>query len=203
MSSRDFGGFGGEGFDFEHRPEVDAWLRDRATDAPTAATRFEWLDGDQVALPPVTAAHAACTNRLAALFQEVLGATAIVSVQNPVLLDESSRPCPDVALLVPREDGYRETFPTVADIIVLVEVADSTFGLTHTRGRKASLYARCGITECWIVDLVSAQVLVHRTPASGGYRDIRNLRGEAMLAPVGRPEALLSAGAVLGPAGTA
>lgn len=193
-----FGGFGSEGYEFETRPEVEAWLRDRAEPAPVAPTRFEVLDGDQVALPAVTVAHAACTTRLTRMFTEALGDLATVSVQNPVALDESSMPRPDVAVLTPRPHAYQDRHPSVEDVLLLVEVADSSFGLTHARGRKASLYARHGILECWIVDLRSRQVLVHRSPASGGYRDIRNIQAGSTVTSVGLPGITFQAGEILG-----
>jgi Uma2 family endonuclease len=193
-----FGGFGGEGYEFESRPEVDAWLRDRATDAPAAPTRFEVLDGDRIALPPVSQAHAACTTRLTHILTDALGDLATVSVQNPISLDQSSQPCPDIAVLVRRSHGYQDRFAAVEDILLLVEVADSSFELTHDRGRKSSLYAHHGITECWIVDLQSGQILVHRSPASGGYRDIRHIRPGSTIASVGLPDYTFSAQEILG-----
>lgn len=166
----------------ESRPDVEAWLRERAAPRPAAAARYELLDGEQIALPARTEAHAGHVNRLTRFFTEAAGGSAVVSVQNPVWLDESSQPCPDLALLAPRDDAYTSSYPSPGDVLLVVEVTDSTFSLTHARGRKAAHYARSGIPECWVVDAMSKQVLVHRSPASGGYRDIRNLRGEAVLA---------------------
>ena len=182
----------------EIRPEVQAWLQERAAPRPGAAARYETLDGEQVALPPPGEAHSACVNRLARLLTEAVGDGGLVSVHSPIRLDEASEPCPDVALLEPRDDGYSSGFPEPTDVLLLVEVAASSFGLTHNRGRKAGHYARSGIPECWVVDLVSSQVLVHRDPASGGYRDIRNLRGDAVLRVQARPAVTFKVGDVLG-----
>ena len=198
MTLVSFGGFGSEGYDFESRPEVDEWLRQRAQAAPSAPTRFEVLDGEQVALAPLTEAHAACSIRLNRLLGEAVGDLASVSVHNPVDLGGGSQPCPDVAVLRRRPDDYRDGFAGVDDILLLVEVADSSFGLTHARGRKASLYARCGIAECWIVDLISRQLLVQREPASGGYRDLRHLRSGSVIPSVALPGVSLPVGKILG-----
>ncbi|MDE3205587.1 MAG: Uma2 family endonuclease [Acidobacteriota bacterium] len=196
-----FGGFGSEGYDFESRPEVDEWLRRRAqASPPPAPTRFEVLDGEQVALAPLTEAQAACSIRLNRLLGEAVGDLATVSVHNPVDLGGGSQPCPDVAVLRRRPDDYRDGFAGVDDILLLVEVVDSSFGLTHARGRKASLYARCGIAECWIVDLMSQQLLVHRQPASGGYRDLRHLRSGSVIISVALPGVTLPVGKILGEA---
>jgi len=197
MSSGEFGGFGGEGYEFENRPEVEAWLRQQVSDTPTAASRFEVLDGEQVPLPAVTAEQAACTIRTSRILADAVADRAAISVRNPFRLDPASFPCPDVAVLTPRADDYQDSFASVADVLLLVEVTDSSFGLTHNRGRKASMYARYGIGECWIVDLVSRQILVHQAPASGGYRDIRNLRPESTLHPTAFPGVSISASAIL------
>ena len=160
---------------------VEEWLRQNVAAHPVAATRYELLDGEQIPLPPTTDAHTACVIRLTKLLGDAVGDEAVLSIQNPLVLGESSQPCPDVALLAPRTDGYSVGRVIPADVLLLIEVSDTSFALTHDRGRKASYYARNGIAECWIVDLMSEQVLVHTTPASGGYRDIRNLRRGAPL----------------------
>ena len=182
----------------ESRPEVERWLRERAAAAPQAPIRYELLDGDRVALTPVTEAHAACTTRLAGLLTGALGDQVVVSVQNPVRLDDHSQPCPDLAVLEPRTNGYEGAFATPDDIRLLIEVSDTTFSLTHDRGRKAAYYARCGIAECWIVDLMGGQVLVHRSPASGGYREIRNLRGGSSLTAKNLPGFRVAVSSILG-----
>lgn len=163
------------------RPKVREWLRQNVSAAPAAASRYELLDGEQISLPPPTDAHAACIIRLTKLLSEAAGDQVALSVQNPLLLSEQSQACPDLVLLAPRGDGYVEASVRPQDVLLLVEVSDTNFAVTHDRGRKASYYARSGIAECWIVDLVSQQVLVHSAPASGGYQDIRNLRSNATI----------------------
>ena len=135
------------------------------------ANRQELIDGELVVLPAPTAAHAACVNRLTSLLTVALGNTAVVSVQNPVSIDERSQPAPDIAVLKGHTDAVRAD-----DVLLVIEVSDSGFSLTYDRGRKAACYARSGIPECWVVDLAGQQVLVHSAPASGGYKEIRNLR---------------------------
>ena len=160
---------------------VVEWLRQNVSAQPVAATRYELLDGEQIPMPPTTDAHTACVIRLTKLLGEAVGDNATLSIQNPLVLGERSQPCPDVAVLAPRSDGYSDGRVSPADVLLLIEVSDTSFALTHDRGRKASYYARNGIAECWIIDLVSQQVLAHTSPASGGYRDIRNLRSESVL----------------------
>lgn len=159
--------------------DVEGWRQ--MTPPDRGAGRQELLDGESVVMPSVTAAHSACLNRLNQLLVSAVGDRATVSVQNPVSLDERSEPRPDIALLRPRSGDAGAGHPRPDDILLLIEVADSASALTYDRGRKASYYARSGISECWVVDLAAAQVLVHRSPASGGYKDIRNLRTSSCL----------------------
>jgi Uma2 family endonuclease len=181
----------------DERAKVQEWLRQNVAAQPLVATRYELLDGEQIPMPPPTDAHAASVMRLTKVLGDAAGDQAVVSVQNPLALSEHSKPCPDIALLAPRDDGYTEEGVSPANVLLLVEVSDTNFALTHDRGRKASYYARAGIAECWIVDLVSQQVLVHCQPASGGYRDIRNLRADAMLTVSALPGVSLSCADVL------
>lgn len=164
-----------------HEDEVEKWLRARTSSQVPELGRYELLDGEQVVMPAHTERHASCVNELTRLLHEKVGQQATVSVQSPVALAEGSEPCPDLALLRPRDDGYKTSYAAPSDVYLLIEVSDTPITLTTDRGRKASLYAKHGITECWVVDLTGNQVLVHRSPASGGYRDIRNLRGAAEL----------------------
>ena len=178
-----------------HEVQVERWLQERATPTPAGGGRQERLDGDVLFLPPHSDAHVACVNRLTRLLSDAVGDQATVSVQNPISLDEQSEPVPDVVLVSPTAASAGRATPR--EILLLIEVSDSSFALTHDRGRKAAAYARSGIPECWIVDLTSQQMLVHRSPASGGYRDIRNLPGDATLTVSALPGVSLSCGDVL------
>lgn len=174
---------------------MEQWLQERSSPAPSGEGRQELLDGDLLFLPPYSDAHVACVNRLTKLLTEAVGDQAAVSVQNPITLDERSQPVPDLALLT--NEGALSGRATPQDVLLLIEVSDSSFALTHDRGRKAAAYARRGVPECWIVDLTSSQVLVHQSPASGGYRDIRNLRADTALTVSALPGVSLSCADVL------
>jgi Uma2 family endonuclease len=89
----------------------------------------------------------------------------VVSVQNPIALDDFSEPEPDVALLAPRRDMYEASHPGPADVYLIVEVADSS--LRFDRERKIPLYAKAGIPEVWLVDLVEKNLMRYRKPVHG------------------------------------
>lgn len=129
--------------------------------------RIELIDGDLIDMAPIGTGHASVVNRLTQAFVLACAGRAIVSIQNPIALDDMSEPQPDVVISRFRDDFYATEHPGPADILLLVEVADSS--LRFDRTVKLPLYARAGIGEVWIVDLVHRVVDAHRGPASDGY----------------------------------
>ena len=107
--------------------------------------RVELIHGDIIDMAPTGSRHLAAVNVLNSLFSEKLGRRAVVSVQNPIRLNDESMPQPDIALLIPRNDKYRGGVPSPADILLVVEVAESS--LRYDRIRKQRLYALAGISE--------------------------------------------------------
>jgi Uma2 family endonuclease len=147
--------------EFERLAEAEGWDED---------TRVELLDGEVVWMSPINDPHAACVRRLTQLFSRQYPADlAQVSVQNPIRIENYDEPQPDVALLRPRADFYASATPSPADILLLVEVADTT--LRTDLGRKARIYASGGVSEYWVVDLNNRVLYVHRAPASGSYAE--------------------------------
>jgi Uma2 family endonuclease len=92
---------------------------------------------------------------------------ALVNVQSPLRLDAYNEPEPDVMLLRPRADHYRASHPTAADVLLLVEVSETS--LAYDRTIRLPLYAKLGVPEVWIVDLISATVEIYRGPKDGAY----------------------------------
>src|SRR5438552_8165096 len=113
--------------------------------------RVELINGAIVEMSPIGKNHVACVNRLTALFNRYAGQTAIVSVQNPIELLNDGQPQPDVTLLNWRDDFYPGNLPRAAGVLLVVEVADTSY--EFDRFMKLPLYARAGIPEVWIVDL--------------------------------------------------
>ena len=129
--------------------------------------RVELLYGEIIAMDPISSTHASCVTRLTYLMLEKVEEQAIVRVQNPVRLNSVSEPQPDVALLRPRADSYSSSHPGPGDVLLLIEVADTTADLD--RECKLPLYARAGIVEYWIVDLTERVVEVYTDPSGTGY----------------------------------
>jgi Uma2 family endonuclease len=139
--------------------------------------RLELLEGSIFELPPIAPPHAAGVTRLSMLFHRLFDREFIISTQHPVRLDNYSEPQPDVALLRWRDDFYRKAHPTPADVLLVVEVADST--VETDRSYKVPLYARAGIPEAWLVNLPEERVELFADPAGGAYQVNRTFsRGE-------------------------
>ena len=123
-----------------------------------------------------------------------VGDDVIVSVQNPVRLNEYAEPQPDVALIRVRD--YSESLPTPDDVLLLIEVSDTT--LAYDRGVKLPLYARAGIREVWIVDLAGETIGRHSDPSGDGYQRVAQTRRGQTLESTGLPGLIPSVDAVLG-----
>ena len=118
-------------------------------------------------MAPIGPRHATVADRLARLFMLAVHDAAIVSCGRPVNLGDFSDPQPDVMLLKPRLDDYSNAHPNAADVLLLIEVSDST--LTFDQSTKLSLYARYGVSEYWVVDVEGKRIVVYREPAAKGY----------------------------------
>jgi Uma2 family endonuclease len=163
------------------RLDVVAYYRMAETGILSDPHRIELIDGEIIDMPAIGSPHAAITNRLARLFTRALSdEVALVSVQSPLRLDAYDEPEPDLMLLRPRPDGYRAGHPGAADVLLLIEVSESS--LAYDRSTKLALYAKFGVPEVWIVDLFGAAVEVCREPKGGAYASRERLPG-GLLAP--------------------
>jgi len=141
--------------------------------------RVELVNGEIVEMTPIGSHHAACVDRLNVLLQRCFGDRGIVRVQGPIRLDAHSEPQPDLAVLKPRADFYASAHPTPSDILLVVEVADTS--VRYDRDIKVPLYARAPIAETWLVDLPNARIEVFTQPTPHGYQQSRRAgRGERL-----------------------
>ena len=135
--------------------------------------RLELIDGEIFDMPPIGSQHGGRVKHLNRLLSKAVGESAIVSVQNPIILGDHSEPEPDLALLRPRPDFYTNSHPRAPDVLLLIEVADST--LQTDRDIKVPLYARHDIPEVWIVDIRNRQILRFAHPKQGVYQTLETL----------------------------
>ncbi|MBI2969404.1 MAG: Uma2 family endonuclease [Gammaproteobacteria bacterium] len=129
------------------------------------------IEGEIIDLEPATPPHAGTVLYLNHVLFPSLADLAILSVHNPVRLGRFSEPEPDIAVLRRREDFYRSGHPEGKDVLLIIEVADTS--ARFDREVKMPLYARHGIVEAWLVDLENRHLEVFRDPQAEGYRDIR------------------------------
>ncbi len=149
------------------RLDVDQYHRMGEAGVFEGNERVELIEGELVEMAPIGDRHAGTAIELNELLIAAARGRAVVAVGNPVRLSRYNEPQPDFALLRLRADRYRGSTPTAADILLLVEVADSS--LRYDRTVKLPLYARHGVPEVWIVDLEGGTVEVCREPAADGY----------------------------------
>ena len=178
-----------------HRLNVDAYYRMAEAGILADPHRVELIDGEIFDMAAIGSPHAAITNRLVRIFSRALpDELALVAVQSPVRLDAYNEPEPDVILLRPRADSYRASHPRAADVLLLVEVSESS--LHYDRSVKLPLYARFGVPEVWIVDLIGLAVEVYREPRDGAYASRERLTG-GLLAPALVPGATVDVAGLL------
>jgi len=152
--------------------------------------RVELIDGEVVEMTPIGARHAACVSRLTRLLVMALGDRAVVSPQNPVQVSHWSEPEPDIAVLRPRADFYAERLGEPGDVLLLIEVADTSGA--YDRSVKVPLYLDAGVPEVWVVDVAGGVVDVFRV--AGGFR-----RGPGeTITPLGLPDLVAEVADILG-----
>lgn len=147
------------------------------------ADRLELLEGEIIDMAPQKSRHATAVTLLGDALRSLFGAGVTVRVQLPFALDDRSEPEPDVAVVPGLPRDYRDAHPDRA--LLLCEVSDST--LAYDRGPKLRAYARAGIPEYWILDLVGGTLELCRGPGQDGYAERRLMSADDQVAPLDRP----------------
>jgi Uma2 family endonuclease len=128
--------------------------------------RVELIEGEIIEMPPIGSPHGGVVKTLISLLRYLPKELVIFGVQDPLDLDDRSQPEPDFMILLARHDNYRTSHPKPQEVLLLVEVSDTT--LAYDRGIKLPLYARAGVRETWIVDITSDTVETYRSPEPTG-----------------------------------
>lgn len=162
-----------------------------------ADERVELLDGLIVPMSPIGERHSACVMRLSQLLHEGARRRANVSVQGPLRIDERTELQPDLMLLAWRDDFYAARHPGPADVLLLVEVSDTSAFFDRTE--KLPVYARAGISEVWLVNLPEQRVEGYTDPHPHGsrYRTVQVARSGMDLAPFALADVALPVSQVL------
>jgi Uma2 family endonuclease len=130
--------------------------------------RVELIEGEIVDMSPIGDRHAARVGWLNRTLTLLLQHVALVWMQNPVHLDDYSEPEPDILVLKLRDDFYNQGKPRPEDVLLLIEVSDTT--LEYDRRVKVPLYARAGVVEVWVVNLNEEHVETFANPSGGAYQ---------------------------------
>jgi len=139
--------------------------------------RVELWEGEFIEMSPIGKRHAGIVAGLSALLVHLFYTKLVVWSQNPIVLNDFSEPQPDVCLLKRRDDFYRSESATAADVLIAMEISDST--VKYDRDIKFPRYAENGIQESWLIDLENDRVEIHTQPTAQGYRLVKILhRGD-------------------------
>jgi Uma2 family endonuclease len=139
----------------------------------TEDDRVELIDGEVRAMSPISPRHAAIVKRLNALMSRQVADRAIVSVQDPIQLTDYTEPQPDIAVLRPRHDFYAYAHPLPADVLLVVEVAETS--LEYDRAEKIPRYAQVLIPEAWLINIEQETVIQYTQPDGTFYRSEQTL----------------------------
>ncbi|GAC1442972.1 MAG: Uma2 family endonuclease [Vulcanimicrobiaceae bacterium] len=166
--------------DYKHFPiSVDMYRRMGETGILAEDARVELLDGELIEMAPISPEHQDPIRKLIAIFVKRFDERAIVDANGPVIIDPISAPQPDLMLLGLRD--YLTRLPDQRDVLLVVEVALSS--LRYDRGRKLSAYARAGVPEVWIVNLVDRRVERYTDLAGSSYATVEDVRRGGSIAP--------------------
>ncbi len=165
---------------FEHKERVELW------------------EGEIITMSPVGNRHMACTRRINHAFAGLnIANRAIISVQDPVVASATSEPEPDFMLLAFRDDLYDFGKPRPQDVLLLVEVADSS--LDYDRNVKLPRYAQAGIPEVWISNLQDDRIEAYTEPTPKGYLSMRIYNRGDTISPTAFPDIQISVNDIIPP----
>ncbi len=157
--------------------------------------RVELIDGEILTMSPQDSLHAATIMLVQDTLRRAFGTDRSVRVQLPLALDPLSEPEPDFAVVEGTWRDYVDEHPATA--LLVVEVALTT--LAYARRRKASLYARAGIPEYWVIDLRDRCLVVHRSPVpredaryGHDYAHVEHLSAGGTVTPLLEPAATIA-----------
>ncbi len=143
--------------------------------------RIELIEGEMFEMAPIGHAHAYRVNQVGSLLGRAVGDQAIVWNQNPIALPPNNELQPDLVLLEPKREKFKNQLPTASDVLLIVEVADTS--LTYDRDVKTPIYAANQIREVWVMDIRQELLLVFRNPIGNAYAQLLTLRKQDSISP--------------------
>lgn len=130
--------------------------------------RIELIEGEIIVMGKQGPQHASSSSRTGDYLVSLVGRRGIVRQQLPIRLDDWSEPEPDIAIVLPDEDYYSDHHPTPDEVLLVIEISDST--LLFDRDRKSRIYAKAGIRQYCLLNLNARELEDYRQPSADGYR---------------------------------
>ncbi len=158
----------------KHITNVAEWQKMGEAGIFPPGSHLELINGEIIEMAPIGSHHASHLKRLINLFSGLIQKSAIIAVQDPLVLGDLSEPEPDFMLLHPNSDFYYESHPKANDVFLLIEIADSS--LKFDQSTKLRLYALHNIPEYWLLNVNDACLEVYRQPQKDYYAEKTTLR---------------------------
>jgi len=159
--------------------------------------RVELIAGQIIKMSAKGTAHGSAVGRIDKLFQNRLGEHAWIRTEQPIKLDNSSEPEPDIAVVKIDPLDYADHHPTPSQVYLIIEVADSS--LKYDREIKSQLYAQSGIADYWVLDVIDRKLHMFREPTQQGYQSEVILSQEASISPLQFPTLVIALQDILPP----
>ncbi|MCI0391752.1 MAG: Uma2 family endonuclease [Acidobacteria bacterium] len=161
----------------------------------TEDDRVELIRGEIRTMSPKGPKHSSGNTRANRYFTRLLGDHAIIRIQEPIHIDDYSEPEPDVVLAAPAEDFYDYHHPTPEDVLMVLEVADSS--LLFDREEKSLLYAQAGVRQYCLLNLRDRELEDYRNPGPSGYRSKQTYTAEQSFNLDALPDVFIEVNALL------
>jgi Uma2 family endonuclease len=164
---------------------IERYRKMAATGVLTPDDRVELIEGDILTLAPIGTRHADITLLLNEHLVLGVGRAGVVGPGQPIDLGNYSEPEPDLTVLKRRNERYRHAHPTAEDVLLIVEVADTSLALDQ--GPKRALYAQFDVPEYWVIDIPNERAWVYRQPSRGIFQETHELSAGDVLSPASFP----------------
>ena len=158
-----------ENFYKKHLTNLAEWKKLGEANIFPPDSHLELINGEILEMAPIGSNHAGHINKLTHLLVQLVSSQAMVSIQNPVQLNDLSEPEPDLMILKPSSDFYSSRHPNASHVLLLIEVADSS--LKFDQNQKLRLYALHDIPEYWLLNIQDNCLEVYRQPHNGVYAE--------------------------------
>jgi Uma2 family endonuclease len=179
----------------KHLTDIHEWQRLGEANIFPPDSRIELIEGEILEMAPIGFNHSGHLNRINKVFTLLTANCADTSVQNPLQLSDLSEPEPDFMLLKPSDDFYSSRHPIASDVLLLIEVADSS--LAYDQNQKLRLYASHGVAEYWLLNLNDNCLEVYREPHGETYAQKSTLRARDSVTLTQLPDITIQVSSIL------